>query len=107
MSVLEINDGEFEQEVLKSATPVLVDFWAPWCGPRRALVPVIHAFAEEQGSKIKVVKVDVDKNKISAYKYGIRSIPSLFLFRNGAVIAEAVGGMSEVGLSDWVERHIT
>lgn len=106
MSVQSIDDNQFEQEVLKSDKPVLVDFWAPWCGPCRALAPVIEAFAEEKSENVKVVKVDVDKNKISAYKYGIRSIPSLFLFKNGAVVAEAVGGMSETELSDWVERNI-
>lgn len=106
MSVQNIDDNQFEQEVLKSEKPVLVDFWAPWCGPCRALAPVIDAFAEEKGENVKVVKVDVDKNKISAYKYGIRSIPSLFLFKNGAVVAETVGGMSETELSDWVEKNI-
>ena len=89
--VSEVNDADFEKQVLQSETPVLVDFWAAWCGPCRALAPVVDAVAEEYGGKLKVVKMDVDKNNMTPGRYGIRGIPALLLFKGGKVAEQIVG----------------
>jgi thioredoxin 1 len=95
----------FDQEVLKSAQPVLVDFWAPWCGPCRAMAPVLDALAKEFAGKIKFAKVNVDEQPALASKYGISSIPSLFLFKNGAIVDNLVGFMSDKDLRARLQPH--
>ena len=89
--VSEVNDSNFEQDVLKSAQPVLVDFWAAWCGPCRALAPVVDEIASQYQGKIKVMKMDVDKNSATPSRYGIRGIPALLLFKDGKVADQIVG----------------
>ena len=92
MSELILNDSNFEQEVLKSGKPVLVDFWAPWCGPCRMLAPLISQIAIKYSDQIKVGKVDVDENPLLAQSFNISSIPSLILFKDGKVLSQRVGG---------------
>ena len=89
--VTEVNDSNFEQDVLKSDQPVLVDFWAAWCGPCRALAPTVDELASEYHGKIKVMKMDVDKNSATPSRYGIRGIPALLLFKDGKVADQLVG----------------
>jgi len=87
MSTVKATDTTFETEVLKSDTPVLVDFWAEWCGPCRMIGPSLEDIAKDMGGKLKVVKVNIDENPMSPSKYGVRSIPTLLLFKNGQVAA--------------------
>src|SRR5277367_973712 len=91
LGVFEVNDGTFEQEVLRSEQPVLVDFWAAWCGPCRAIAPVVDELASQYSGKLKVMKMDVDKNPATPGRYGIRGIPALLLFKDGKVADQIVG----------------
>jgi len=89
--ILEVTDANFDQEVLKSEQPVLIDFWATWCGPCRALAPVVDEIAKSYGGKIKVGKMDVDSNTATPQRYGVRGIPTLLVFKNGEVQEQIVG----------------
>src|SRR5277367_496781 len=91
LGVFEVNDSTFEQEVLKSEQPVLVDFWAAWCGPCKALGPVVDEVATAYVGKVKVAKMDVDRNQATPMRYGIRGIPALLLFKEGKVADQIVG----------------
>ena len=91
--IIEGNDMNFDQEVLKSDVPVLVDFWAPWCGPCRMVAPVIDEIAKEYQGKLKVVKLNTDDNQEVAYRYGIRSIPTIGIFNNGQVVDGVLGAV--------------
>lgn len=87
----DVSDGNFEQEVLQSAKPVLVDFWAPWCGPCRMVAPVVEELSEEYDGQVDFVKLNTDDNPNTAIKYGVRSIPTLLVFKDGQPVSQIVG----------------
>ena len=97
-NIVHISDSSFDQDVLQAEGPVLVDFWAEWCGPCKMIAPVLVELADEYGEKLKVCKMDVDANPDTAPKYGIRGIPTLILFNNGEVAGTKVGALSKLSL---------
>lgn len=105
-NALAVTDQSFKSEVLQSATPVLVDFWATWCGPCRAIAPIVDEIAVEYSGRLKVVKVDVDSSPTVAAEYGIRGIPSLFVFKNGRVVEQVMGMVSKQALVQKLQPHL-
>ncbi len=104
MSVKHVTDGTFEAEVLKSDLPVLVDFWAPWCSPCRALSPIIDDLAGEFAGKVNIAKINVDENPASPGQYGIRAIPTLMLFKDGKLVDQLTGASSKEALADFLNK---
>jgi len=105
-ALLEITESNFEQEVKQASEPVLVDFWAPWCGPCKALAPVIEELATDFAGKVKVVKVNTDDNVSLAQNYRISGIPSLILFKNGEPVDQLVGNQKKSVLAELLEKHL-
>jgi thioredoxin 1 len=103
----QVTDSSFEEEVLKCDLPVLVDFWAPWCGPCRAMGPVVEELANEYAGQVKVVKMNVDDNPASPSKYGIRAIPTLILFKNGEVVEQTTGAVAKSSIKEMISKTIS
>ncbi|MBN1543612.1 thioredoxin [candidate division KSB1 bacterium] len=103
---IELTDDNFAEQVLAADVPVLVDFWAAWCGPCKMIAPVIEELAKELEGKIKFAKMDVDNHKQAAMEYGIRSIPTLLLFKNGTVAEQIIGVVDKSNLLQKLERHL-
>ena len=101
-----VSDETFEREVVESPTPVLVDFWAEWCGPCKMITPVLEQIAEEQNDKLKIVKLNVDENPSMLQKFGIRGIPTMILFKGGQPVETIVGFMPKPALMGKLEKHI-
>ncbi len=104
--IVNVNDDTFEEEVLKSPTPVLVDYWAEWCGPCKMIAPVLEEVAKEYAGRLKVAKLNIDENPATPPKYGIRGIPTLMLFKNGQVEATKVGAMSKSQLTAFIDGNL-
>jgi thioredoxin 1 len=104
--VVTLQDATFDEEVLKSDTPVLVDFWAVWCGPCKAIAPAVEELAREYKGKVKVAKLDVDQAQQTAQKFGIRSIPTLLVFKGGRVVDTIVGAVPKSKLVDAISKHV-
>ncbi len=101
-----VTDSTFETDVVKSSKPVLVDFWAEWCAPCRALAPILEEVAEEMTAKLNVVKLDVDSNQKTAAQFGIRGIPTMVLFKNGNPVDQIVGKVPKSALIEFISKHI-
>jgi thioredoxin 1 len=105
-AALQVTDSSFKQDVLESDIPVLVDFWAPWCGPCRMVAPVVDEIAQQYEGKVKVVKLNTDENPQVASQYGIRSIPTLMIFKGGQRVDMVVGAVPKTTLSNTLEKYI-
>jgi thioredoxin 1 len=105
-NALTVSDQDFEPEVLKSATPVLIDFWAPWCGPCRQIAPTIDQIAVEYAGRLKVMKMNVDENPDVPIRYGVQGIPTLLLFKGGEVVEKLVGAYPKPALVSKISRHV-
>ena len=106
MGVSKVSDSDFETEVLKSAEPVVVDFWAEWCGPCKMIAPALEEIAGTMNGKVKIVKLNVDENPATAAKYGIMSIPTLMLFKNGELASRQVGAAPKQKLEQWITTAV-
>ncbi|MBI4209166.1 MAG: thioredoxin [Deltaproteobacteria bacterium] len=105
-SVQAVSDGEFEEEVLKSEKPTLVDFWASWCAPCRAIAPVVEELAQQYGEKVQFLKLNVDENQETPVRYGVRGIPTLILFKGGQVFDQIVGAVPKKDLESLVKKAL-
>ncbi len=105
-SLVELTDANFENEVLNSDVPALVDFWAVWCGPCRQIAPTVEALAADYEGKLKVAKMNIDDHQATPQKYGIRSIPTLLVFKGGEVVAQIVGAVPRSKMEEEIKKHV-
>jgi thioredoxin 1 len=106
MATNPVTDASFDADVLKSDVPVVVDFWAEWCGPCKMIAPALEEIATALGPKVKIVKINIDENNNTPSKYGVRGIPTLMVFKGGAVAATKVGAAPKGALQSWIEQSI-
>jgi thioredoxin len=106
MAVSKVSDADFDSEVLKASTPVVVDFWAEWCGPCRMIAPALEEIAGSLNGKVKIVKLNVDENPHTAQKFGIMSIPTLMIFKNGEMAARQIGAAPKQKLEQWITAAV-
>jgi len=106
MTTTHVTDASFDQDVLKSDAPVLVDFWAEWCGPCRMIAPALEEIAKEMGGKLTVAKVNIDENPNTPTKYNVRGIPTLILFKNGQIADTKVGALPKSKLAEWINSVV-
>ena len=104
--IINVTDSNFEQEVLSSEIPVLLDYWAEWCGPCKMIAPILNDIADEYSGKIKIAKLNIDENPSTPAKFGVRGIPTLMIFKSGAIEATKVGAMSKSQLSAFIDSTI-
>ena len=107
MATIQVTDSTFEEEVLKSDKPVVLDFWAPWCGPCKQIGPSLEEISEEMGDKITVAKVNIDENPVTPTKYGVRGIPTMLVFKNGEAAATKVCSIPKNAIVEWIEESIS
>ena len=105
MAITQVTDDSFEEQVIGSSIPVIVDFWAEWCGPCKQIAPALEELASEYEGEITIAKVNVDENPVSPSKFGVRGIPALFLFKNGEMISSKVGVSPKAVLQSWIEEN--
>ncbi|MCL6229046.1 thioredoxin [Bartonella bilalgolemii] len=106
MTCIKIDSSNFESEILTSPLPVVIDFWAEWCGPCKSIAPILDEIATEMQNQIKVAKINIDENPELATQYGIRSIPTLLMFKNGKVLSNKVGAASKGHLVEWIKNNL-
>ena len=107
MATIQVTDATFEEEVLKSDKPVVLDFWAPWCGPCKQIGPSLEEISDEMKDKITVAKVNIDENPVTPTKYGVRGIPTMLVFKGGEAAATTVGAISKPAIVEWIEESIS
>ncbi len=106
MAIINVTDDSFDNDVLKASGAVLVDFWAPWCGPCKQIAPLLKEVAEEMGDKVTIAKIDIDENPNTPGKYGVRGIPTLTMFKDGNVQGTKVGAVNKGKLVDFINEHL-
>ena len=106
MATLKTSDSNFEADVIKSSSPVIVDFWAEWCGPCLQIAPVLEDVSEERKDLVKIYKINIDENPLTPQKYGVRGIPTLILFKDGKVFDSKIGSLSKSMLNEWINTKL-